>query len=96
MQDSLSAGPFGVTAAVYATITALLTGMHQAFDRELPWVQMGAGALLTAATGAAAGVVVGFSAGATVKILALATFSTLITPLLFLFLDWLLASWRRT
>jgi len=88
MQDSLSAAPFGMTALIYGIVAIVMTGMRETFDRELPWVQIGAGALTATATSAAACVVFGFSAGAVFKILLIAAMSGLITPVIFLAVDY--------
>jgi len=88
MQDSLSAAPFGMTALIYGIVAIVMTGLRETFDRELPWVQIGAGALTATATSAAACVVLGFSAGAVFKILLIAAMSGLITPVIFLAVDY--------
>jgi rod shape-determining protein MreD len=95
LQDSLSAGPFGLHAAVYASITVVLTGMHEMLDRELPGVQIGSGALMTASASLAACTAAGFPAGCMLKLIILTVFSTLITPVLFLALDALRYLLRR-
>ena len=87
IQDSLSAGPIGLHASVYATITALLTGMNDVLDRELPWMQMGAGAITTGVASLLAICITGISFGAILKLLILAVISAVITPVLFLGLD---------
>ena len=88
MQDSLSAAPFGMTALIYGIVAIVMTGLRETFDRELPWVQIGAGALTATATSAAACVVLGFSADAVLKILLIAAMSGLITPVIFLAVDY--------
>jgi len=92
LQDSLSAGPFGLTALVYVTVTASLTGLHEAFERELMPVQIGAGAALTAVGGFASAIACGFPAEALWKIAALAGLSLIITPVMFFVLE--IAHWR--
>jgi len=87
LQDSLSASPFGMTAVIYGIAAIMLAGMREAFDRELPWVQIGAGALTAAATSVTACVVLGFSVGALFKILSVAAISGVITPVIFLVID---------
>ena len=87
-QDALSASPFGLTALVYGIAATMLSSVREAFDRELPWVQMGAGALTSAGVSFAACCVVGFGFGALIKFLLLAVLSAVITPLLFFVLDY--------
>jgi rod shape-determining protein MreD len=87
LQDSLSAGPVGLHAAVYATVTAILTGMYDILDRELPVVQIGAGAVMAAASSLAGCIVTGFSGSGLVKVFILALFSAVLTPVTFLALD---------
>ncbi len=86
-QDAFSTAPFGLSALAYGIATALLTEMREALDRELPRVQMGAGALAAAASSITACAVVGFSIGAFVKILVLAFLSAVIAPFLFFAMD---------
>jgi rod shape-determining protein MreD len=88
LQDSLSAGPFGLHAAVYATGTALITTMHEILDRELPFVQIGAGMFITAAASLVAG-------NSILKSFILVLLSAVITPALFLALDTLRYLVRR-
>jgi rod shape-determining protein MreD len=88
MQDSLSAAPFGMTALIYGIVAIVMTGMRETFDHELPWVRIGAGALTATATSVATCVVLGFSAGAVFKILLIAAMSGLITPVIFLAVDY--------
>ncbi len=79
-QDSLSGAPFGISAVAYGVATAIMTGMRETLDRDLPWVQMGAGVLTAAAVSVAACFVVGFSIS---KLLALTALSAGLTPLVF-------------
>jgi rod shape-determining protein MreD len=88
-QDSFSAAPFGTTALLYGIGAVVLADTRETFDRELPWLQMGAGALLAAMTSVGACVVLGFSVGALFKILLVAAVSGIITPILFLAIDFL-------
>jgi rod shape-determining protein MreD len=87
-QDALSAAPFGLTALAYGIAATILSSLHETFDRDLPWVQMGAGALTSAAVSFAACCVVGFNILAVVKTLALAAISAVVTPVLFFVLDY--------
>jgi rod shape-determining protein MreD len=88
IQDSLSAAPFGTTALIYGIAAVVMTGVREAFDRELAWVQIGAGALMAAAASAAACIVLGFSVGAVFKILLIAAMSGIITPVIFFVVDY--------
>ena len=78
-------------ALAYGAATLLVAPAGQWLDRELPWLQMGAGALCSAACSVAACVVVGLSFGAVGKILLLAFFSAIIAPFVFLAADFALA-----
>ena len=89
IQDALSAAPFGISALAYGIVATVLTGLSEVFDRDLPWVQLGAGAVSSAAASFAACAVLGLSGGALGKILALAVLSGAVTPLLFFALDYL-------
>jgi rod shape-determining protein MreD len=93
-QDAFSAAPFGVSALAYGIAATVLTAMRDALDRDLPWVQMGAGALLAASGSLGACVVVGLSIGAVAKILGLACLSALVTPFLFFAMDYGRMVWR--
>ena len=87
LQDALSASPFGMTALIYGIFALIIIGVREAFDRDLAWVQMGAGAIGAAATSLSACAVLGFSFGATVKILLIAIVSAVVAPLVFLVID---------
>jgi rod shape-determining protein MreD len=94
-QDALSAAPFGSSALAYGIAALLLTGLRDVLDRDLPWVQMGSGALAAAATSLAALCIVGFCAGAFLKLLVLASVSAIVTVVVFLAADyWLLTTGR--
>ncbi len=84
IQDALSAAPFGMTALIYGVFALVIIGVREALDRDLPWVQMGAGAIAAGAASLAACIVVGFSFGAVVKILLVAAVSAVVAPLVFL------------
>jgi rod shape-determining protein MreD len=87
-QDALSASPFGLDALAYGIAATVLSSLHEAFDRDLPWVQMGAGAVTSTAGSIAACSVVGFNIGGIVKAFVLAAISAFVTPLLFFVLDY--------
>lgn len=93
MQDALSAAPFGVSAVAYGTSALLITGLRDALDRDLPWVQLGAGALTSAATAAIAFVVVGVSFGAVFKMVEVASLSGIVAVMLFFVLDYARLAW---
>lgn len=86
LQDALSAAPFGNAVAAYFFTAFFLMGLRRMFDREVLWMQMSAGALVSVVGSVAACAVVGF-AGATPKILALALMSAVVAPVLFFALD---------
>ena len=88
MQDALSAAPFGISALAYGILAFLLTGMRDALDRDLPWVQLGVGALSSTAVALAASLVVGITFGAIFKMVLIASLSGAITVLLFFALDY--------
>ena len=87
-QDALSAAPFGISALAYGMMALLITGMRDALDRDLPWVQMGAGALASTAVAVVAIFVVGVSGGMIFKMILVASLSGVITALLFFALDY--------
>ncbi len=93
MQDALSAAPFGVSAVAYGTAALLMTSLHNALDRDLPWVQLGAGALTSAAAAVIAFVVVGVSFGAVFKMVVVASISGIIAVMLFFALDYARLAW---
>jgi rod shape-determining protein MreD len=93
MQDALSAAPFGVSAVAYGVSALLMTNLRDALDRDLPWVQLGAGALTSAAAAVIAFFVVGVSFGAVLKMGAVASISGIIAVLLFFVLDYARLAW---
>ncbi|HUI07189.1 MAG TPA: rod shape-determining protein MreD [Verrucomicrobiae bacterium] len=92
-QDALSAAPFGISVLAYGTVALLITGMRDALDRDLPLVQMGAGALASAAMALAATIAVGVSIGAVFKLVLVASLSGAITVLLFFAVDYVRMVW---
>lgn len=94
VQDALSAAPFGISVLAYAFVAGILIGTRDALDRDLPWVQMAAGAFASAACSVAACAVVGFTLGAFAKLIMLALLSSLLTPILFLVADYLRMLWK--
>ena len=93
MQDALSAAPFGVSALAYGLSAFLITGMGDVLDRDLPWVQLGAGALTSAAVAVIAFFAVGISFGALFKMVVVAATSGITTVVLFFALDYARAVW---
>ncbi|MCX7887773.1 MAG: hypothetical protein N3B01_11055 [Verrucomicrobiae bacterium] len=85
-QDALSAAPIGNSVAAYLVATMAIAALGRAFDRHKLWMQMLAGAVASATASCAALAVIGFSSAAP-KLLAAATLSAAVTPLLFLGLD---------
>ena len=88
-QDALSASPFGLSALAYGIAATTLASLRETFDRDLPWVQMGAGAFASTVASCAACCVVGFGGGAPLKLLLLAAISAVVTPMLFIVLDYI-------
>jgi len=93
VQDALSAAPFGVTTLAYGISAVLLTTLREVLDRDLPWVQFGAGALTSMAAAIMAFFVVGTSFGAIFKMLVVASISGVLTGILFLVLDYTRMVW---
>ena len=92
-QDALSAAPFGLSALAYGSVALLITGMRDALDRDLPWVQLGTGALASTAVALTASFVVGISFGAVFKMTLVASLSGTITVLMFFALDYARTVW---
>ena len=93
MQDALSAAPFGVSALACGISALLMTGLRDALDRDLPWVQLGAGALTSAAAAVVAFFVIGVSFGAVFKMVVVASISGIIAVMLFFVLDYTRMAW---
>ena len=85
--DALSAAPFGLTALAYGSAVVAIFLLDEVLDPDLPWVQMTAGAIVAATGGSAACAVIGFSAGAIGKLVVLALISAVLTPLVYLLLE---------
>lgn len=88
VQDALSAAPFGVSVLGYGAAFILVDSLHSLLDRELPPLQMMAGAIYSAGATIAAG----FFGG---KMLVLALVSALLTPFVFFALDFARYQWRH-
>lgn len=93
MQDALSAAPFGVSVLAYGLSALLITRTGDTLDRDLPWVQMGAGALTSIAVAVIAFFAVGISLGALFKMATVALISGAITVLVFFALDYARTAW---
>ena len=93
MQDALSAAPFGVSALAYGISALLMTGLSDALDRDMPWVQMGAAALTSAAAAVVAFFVIGISFGAVSEMVVVASISGIIAAMLFFVLDYTRLAW---
>lgn len=93
MQDALSAAPFGVSALAYGISAVLMTNLREILDRDLPWVQLGAGALTSMAVAVVAFFAVGISFGMVFKMALVASISGIVTVLLFFVLDYTQMVW---
>ena len=93
MQDALSAAPFGVSALAFGISALLMTGLRDALDRDLPWVQLGVGALTSAAASIVAFLVVGISFSVVFKMAVVAFISGLIAVMLYFVLDYTRMAW---
>ena len=93
VQDALSAGPFGLTALAYGIVTILMTTLREVLDRDLPWMQMGAGALTSIAAATLAFFAVGISLATIFKMIVVASLSGLVTVILFFVLDYTRMIW---
>jgi rod shape-determining protein MreD len=92
-QDALSAAPFGVSVLAYGVSALWITGMREILDRDLPWVQLGAGALTSVAVAVVAFCAAGVSFGALFKMVVVAATSGITTVVLFFALDYARAVW---
>ena len=93
MQDALSATPFGVSALAYGVAAVLMTSLRGALDRDLPWIQLGAGALTSIVASIIPLFVVGVSFSAVIKMLLVASISGAFTVMLFFALDYSRMVW---
>ena len=92
-QDALSAAPFGVSALAYGVAAVLMTSLREALDRDLPWIQLGAGALTSIAASILPLFVLGVSSGAVLEMLVVASISGASTVMLFFALDYSRMAW---
>ena len=93
MQDALSAAPFGVSALAYGVAAVLITSLREALDRDLPWIQLGAGALTSIAASIIPLFVVGITFAMLIKMLLVASISGVFTVMLFFALDYSRMVW---
>ena len=93
MQDALSAGPFGLSALAYGISAILMTTLREVLDRDLPWMQMAAGALTSMAVAVLAFFTVGISLATVVKIALVAAISGIVTVIFFFVLDYSRMVW---
>jgi hypothetical protein len=91
----LSAAPFGVSALAYGISAVLMTNLREILDRDLPWVQMGAGALTSMAVAIIAFFAVGISVGMVFKMVLVASISGIVTVILFFALDYAQMVWEN-
>jgi rod shape-determining protein MreD len=93
-QDALSAAPFGISALAFSAAALVMIFLRDALDRELPWMQIGAGAATSVVSAMVASFVVGISFGMIFKVLLVAAISGVITPVLFFAFDYTGMRWR--
>jgi rod shape-determining protein MreD len=93
IQDALSAAPFGVSALAYGIAAVLITSLRGALDRDLPWLQLGAGVFTSIAASIIPVLVVGISFGAILKMLLVASISGVLAVMLFVALDYSRMVW---
>ena len=96
MQDALSAAPFGISALAYGSVAILVTDGREVLDRDLPWVQLGVGALTSVAVAFISFFAVGLSFAAIFKTAIVAAMSGVITMLVFFALDYGRMVWGDT
>ena len=87
LQDALSAGPFGVTAAAYVLAACLIVGLGTVLDRNLPFVPLLAGSLAAVAGAIGAFCIIGVTGAAVLKLVGIALAAGLITIPVFLVVD---------
>ena len=92
-QDALSASPFGLSVLAYGLSALWISGARETLDRDLPWVQMGAGGFTSATVAVIAFFVVGVSFAMLFKFVVVVTISGIITVVLFFALDYARAVW---
>ncbi|MGD1019746.1 MAG: rod shape-determining protein MreD [Verrucomicrobiia bacterium] len=92
-QDALSAAPFGISALAYGIAAIVTTGLREALDRDLPWMQWSAGALISMTGSIIAFFAVGISFGNVLKMFMAASLAGLVTVVIFFVLDYARLAW---
>lgn len=83
-QDALSAAPFGLSVVGYSAGASANIWLRRWLDRDLPWVQMLAGAVVAGANGVLGLAVTGPSVGGFSRALFLAVLAGALAPFAFL------------
>ena len=92
-QDALSAAPFGLSTLAYGVSALIMSSMKDILDRDLPWVQLSAGALTSVAVAVIQFCVVGISFMLLIKLCLIAVMTGMITVVVFFVLDYVRAVW---
>jgi len=92
-QDALSAGPFGLSVLAYGLAALLITATREVLDRDLPWVQFGAGAMTCGTVAVLQFFVVGISFTLLFKLMLVALITGIVTVVLFFALDYFRLLW---
>ena len=79
-QDALSAAPFGLSLLGYGTGVLVVIWLRRWLDRDLPWVQMLAGAAVAGVNAALAALAVGLTAGGAARACCLLLLGGALTP----------------
>jgi len=83
-QDALSAAPFGLSLLGYSAGVLLVVWLRRWLDRDLPWVQMLAGAAVAGVNAALAAAAVGLTLGSASRAGCLLLLAGALTPFVFL------------
>ena len=86
-QDALSAAPFGLTALGYGLAALVLAKWQDELERELPWIQFGAGGFVLVCGSLGVLPATTLTWGTPLKIACLMCLSALVTPFVFAALD---------
>jgi hypothetical protein len=82
-----------LSALAYGISAILMTSLREVLDRDLPWMQMSAGALTSMAVTVIAFFAVGISFASIFKMVLVASITGLVTVLLFFVLDYARMIW---
>ena len=93
MQDALSAAPFGLSALAYGISAVFMTSLREVLDRDLPWMQMGAGVLTSVALPWSLSSRSAYPSAPIFKMCWLASITGMVTVLLFFALDYSRMVW---